>query len=69
MSLSLEDGRRLPYLSNDDEEMPSKWESPEKGEPLKCHCGSTSFQVFFPRFVMTTARCVQCGHEEIVHDG
>lgn len=69
----LEDGRALPRAGDDDEwdDPRSKFERPADGAGafLRCACGSETFKVGFPQFVCTTAVCVGCGREEIVHTG
>jgi hypothetical protein len=36
---------------------------------LVCACGSRTFSVVFSGAYETSARCSQCGWQEVVHDG
>lgn len=72
--MRLDDGRDLPIAGygEDWEAFPSVFIRPDSGsrEPLKCNvCGGTAFEVRFPQFVVTTARCIKCRQEEVVHEG
>lgn len=72
-ALILLDGRNLPVAGwlEEPEDLESKFTRAVSGvaSKLECACGSTAFEVKFPQWVCTTAKCIKCGQEEIVHDG
>lgn len=63
----LEDGSTLPDASDDDSGFIRPDDGP--GSQLECGCGSRQFEVYFPEFVVTIVKCVQCGKKAVVHDG
>ncbi len=41
----------------------------KKKLPIICRCGNSIFQVIYTESYETSARCITCGHTEVVHSG
>ncbi len=53
-------------FENSDDDLLNESKYPQ---PLKCKCGSDTFRVHVPRFVVTVATCTGCGKSGIIHEG